>query len=373
MAARGSIPMIMKQAGIDMLPPSAGIPFIRKELTYDNATTEIVVAQSLGMMLDEFDDTGGLDTDESGILDVHINESKQLMIQVIESMGLYSGLMVKSTFDPTYQGFLFDHQINGTAVLPGVMGVEAMVSAARILYPDMHLKAVKNVAFYAPFKFYKSESRDVFVNVQYSQEVDDVVAHCTLIGKRRLLGQETEEVKTHFTAKVYLAKSPVEKPAPTKVKLTIKKGAKLVEAEDIYKLYFHGPAYQVIDRSWKLKDEIIGQYAKDLPPNHVPDDKVLMTLPRLLELGFQTAGIMEMGTNNRMGLPSGIDTLFIYDIPDQKKEQLFAVVNQVDDGYDISVVNKKGEIFIDLSGYKTAEFVMNMDEKLVAPLEAVLV
>ena len=33
MAARGSIPIVMKEAGIDMLAPEAGIPVVRRELT----------------------------------------------------------------------------------------------------------------------------------------------------------------------------------------------------------------------------------------------------------------------------------------------------------------------------------------------------
>ena len=32
MATRGSIPKMMEVAGIDMLPPEAGIPIVRREL-----------------------------------------------------------------------------------------------------------------------------------------------------------------------------------------------------------------------------------------------------------------------------------------------------------------------------------------------------
>ncbi len=61
MAARGSIPAIMKQAGIDMLPPEAGIPIVRRELTA-GTRGEIVIGQRLGMMMQEFDPQGGLET-----------------------------------------------------------------------------------------------------------------------------------------------------------------------------------------------------------------------------------------------------------------------------------------------------------------------
>ena len=49
MATRGSIPKMMELAGIDMLPPEAGIPLIRRELTTGGTRGEIVVGQRLGV------------------------------------------------------------------------------------------------------------------------------------------------------------------------------------------------------------------------------------------------------------------------------------------------------------------------------------
>ena len=62
MATRGSIPKMMELAGIEMLPPEAGIPLIRRELTAGGTRGEIVVGQRLGVLLNEWDATGGLDT-----------------------------------------------------------------------------------------------------------------------------------------------------------------------------------------------------------------------------------------------------------------------------------------------------------------------
>ena len=61
MATRGSIPKMMELAGIDMLPPEAGVPFIRRELTSGGTCGEVVVGKRLGILLQEFDSTGGLD------------------------------------------------------------------------------------------------------------------------------------------------------------------------------------------------------------------------------------------------------------------------------------------------------------------------
>ena len=72
----------------------------------------------------------------------------------------------------------------------------------------------------------------------------------------------------------------------------------------------------------------------------------------------------------RMGLPSRIGELQIYQKP-KKDEKLYAVVRQKENAYDFSVVNEKGEYFLDLKGYETAEFMGGIDKDLVAPLKAV--
>ena len=51
----------MELAGIDMLPPDAGVPLIRRELTAGATRGEIVIGQRLGVLLNELDVTGGLD------------------------------------------------------------------------------------------------------------------------------------------------------------------------------------------------------------------------------------------------------------------------------------------------------------------------
>src|SRR5208282_6076539 len=121
MATRGSVPKVMELAGIDMLPAEAGVPLIRRELTVGGTRGEIVIGQRLGMLMKEFDPTGGL---------AEVSAEKHTpgqgpMIGKIASAGLFSPLTIETTLDPAVQPFLHDHQIDGTPVLPGVMGIEA--------------------------------------------------------------------------------------------------------------------------------------------------------------------------------------------------------------------------------------------------------
>ena len=155
MATRGSIPKMMELAGIDMLPPEAGIPLIRRELTAGGTRGEIVIGQRLGVLLNEWDATGGLDTSAAETL---TRSGQGPMIGKIASMGLQSGLKIETTLDPAIQPFLHDHQIDGTPVLPGVMGIEAFAEAALCLLPGWHVAAIEDVNFLAPFKFYRKRT-----------------------------------------------------------------------------------------------------------------------------------------------------------------------------------------------------------------------
>jgi len=61
MATRGSIPKIMEMAGVEMLPPEAGVAWLRRELMSHRFGGEVVVAGELGRMAEGYHATGGLD------------------------------------------------------------------------------------------------------------------------------------------------------------------------------------------------------------------------------------------------------------------------------------------------------------------------
>ena len=78
-------------------------------------------------------------------------------------MAIHSGLTIETTLDPRLQPFLHDHQIDGTPVLPGVMGIEAFAEAALVMLPGWHVEAVEDMNFLAPFKFYRNQPRALTV------------------------------------------------------------------------------------------------------------------------------------------------------------------------------------------------------------------
>ena len=207
MATRGSIPKMMERAGIDMLPPEAGIPFIRRELTAGATRGEVVVAQRLGILLSEWDETGGLDTAAV--------PAQGPMLGKITGIGLSSGLNIETTLDPTIQPFLYDHQIDGTPVLPGVMGIEAFSEAAQALLPGWHVAAIEDVEFLAPFKFYRNQPRTLTIQATLQPAGEAIIAECQLLGSRVLPNEAEPQVTIHFKGRVRMSRERPEAAALT--------------------------------------------------------------------------------------------------------------------------------------------------------------
>jgi len=364
MATRGSIPKMMEVAGIDMLPPEAGIPLIRRELTMGGTTGEILIGQRLGILMNELDATGGLDTEAASL-----SFALGPMVGKVVSVGIHSGLTIETTLDPTAQPFLYDHQISGTPVLPGVMGIEAFAEAALALLPGWHIEAVEDINFMAPFKFYRNQPRTVTIKAMITQQGDSVVADCKLIGYRTLPKQAEPEATTHFTGRVRMSK---EAPVPvTANKLPQSEGAN-IKASDIYRIYFHGPAYQVMNQAW-LNGGAVGQMAQSLPANHQPADRKTVLEPRLIEFCFQTAGLWEMSEDGRMGLPLHVHQVCPLTAPEQANGQFYAVITPQPDGgtFDAEVVDAAGKVYLQLHGYQTIALPESVSGELLKALHAV--
>ncbi|MEM9514499.1 MAG: SDR family NAD(P)-dependent oxidoreductase, partial [Actinomycetota bacterium] len=368
MATRGSIPQIMAVAGIDMLPAAAGIPVVRHELSAGGGSRELVVAGRLGLMGAELAPAGGLVTGEDSPLAGRLDGLATL--DTAQAITLEDGFVASGTLDPMQQPFLNDHRIDGTAVLPGVMGVESFAAAATVLAPHHHIVAIDDVDFLAPFKFFRDEPREIVVTAQLVPgDEGEITAYCALIGHRVLANQSEPQTTVHFTGTVRmqpgdevadLGAAPVPDEADTEV-----------GADDIYRIYFHGPAYQVLDEAWIAGGQMCGEWNDDVPAATDPADARVVTAPRWLELCFQTAGVWEIGTNGEMALPNHIDRV-AFGPSESASDDAIAVVDPAagddDAGHHAIVVDANGTVLVRMTGYRTIRLPGALDDELVAPL-----
>ena len=367
MATRGSIPKVMELAGIEMLPPEAGIPVIRRELTAGTTDGEVVIAQRLGVLLNEWDGSGGLDLERAESSGEH-RPPNGPMLGRVTGVSLARGLTIETTLDPAIQPFLYDHQIEGTPVLPGVMGVEAFAEAARWMLPGWNVEAVEDINFLAPFKFYRKESRTLTLEAVFRPQDGAVVADCRLIGQRSLPNQTEPQVTTHFTGRVRLSQAP---PEGRTGQTAGARREPAIDAADIYRVYFHGPAYQVLAEAWRDENRIVGRMAENLPDNHHPPESSLVAAPRLVELCFQTAGLWEMIMQGQMGLPQSVRRINLRHAPRSTEGPLYAVVTPVPNGesFDAEVVDANATSYLEVIGYRTVALPSSPD---LTPLKALL-
>jgi hypothetical protein len=142
----------------------------------------------------------------------------------------------------------------------------------------------------------------------------------------------------------------------------------MADASDIYRIYFHGPAYQVIGNAWINGGDIVtGRMADGLPPNHEPLELPLAAAPRHVEACFQTAGLHELVTAGTLGLPLAVSRIRPLAAPPSAGCHVL-VRPRPDGAYDADVVDDKGNICLRLEQYRTIALPGGPDADALATL-----
>ena len=76
-----------------------------------------------------------------------------------------------------------------------------------------------------------------------------------------------------------------------------------------------------------------------------------VTLPRLAELCFQTAGLLEAAEYGRLALPQHVDCLEL--VADPPDGPLYATATFSGDGFDCVVQDAAGTVVLAIDGYRT--------------------
>ena len=378
MASRGHIPALMERAGIEMLPPAQAAALVRAELQNPASNSEMLLAGSLGLMEAAQHADGGLDAERANAALRAGNPIHQMFSQVTRH-DAQDGVILEADVDPTIEPFLRDHALNGIPVLPGVIGIEGFSVAARhiasVLASDKQgfiVSQLEDVQFKLPFKFYRNETRRITWKARVIAEQRGLVVYASLESTHRRPDQRLE-VLEHFTGRVILEHAGVE----TQAHVTDAphwNGNATVQPADIYRLYFHGPAFQVLDGVQNSEGTVLGRLNKNLPP--ATSDGRRLSTPTLVELCFQTAGIYEAGATGVLALPQSIGSLHIYR-DDIRDTPIFAEVTPLHakDGslsFNARVLDENGNIYLEIKNYHTSPLPYAAEPGLIAPLKVLL-
>ena len=366
MATRGSVSAIMDAFGVSMLPPEVGVAWIRRELTSGTPAGEVVVAGTLGMFGENPSPTGGLDVETVS------TDGTGPMVGEVVAATVLDGLTVRTTLDPTEQAFLDDHRYDGPAMFPGVMYMEAFAEVSRLLVPDWHVVAVEDVHFMGGMKFFRDEPRTVTITSLLQPVAgtpDELVAHCTFVSERLLPGSDRPQRTVHGRGRVRLS---AHEPEPEKAGKPPMSSKKALSPDDVYAVYFHGPAYQVMQSVWRAKGAgAVSRFAEDLPANHVPADAPLLVGPRLAEICFQTAGMWEMGQEGRFALPDQVGSLRVFGTPTEDTP-LVCTARPTEDGFDCVVQRRDGTVLVHMTGYRTVVTPNPLPDEQASAIRAVM-
>ena len=376
MASRGSLPKLMQRAGVELLSPQEAAPLVYQELVHGVQSGEVVLAGALGLLEEAGRKLeGGLDLEKANRALTEGNP-KHIMFSRLTHYDAEQFIWLEAELDPNGQAFLKDHAMNGTPLLPGVMGIEGFSVAAQHIASalgssgkQLQVVGLEDIQFLAPLKFYRNEARRITWKAQIRAEAEGLTAYVTLESTQsRWQGQA--EVQTHFSGKVHLALDASE---PLQLAHAPHwNGDYTLGSEQVYRLYFHGPAFQVLEAVQRSGEGLLGRLNPALPP--LTDETNLLTNPLLLELCLQTAGLWQAGATGVLALPSAIGRLSLYPVRAAKGTPVYAEVYPRHDAqgrlfFDARVLDEGGQVYLELCDYRTAELPEAIDPALRSLLQ----
>jgi NAD(P)-dependent dehydrogenase (short-subunit alcohol dehydrogenase family) len=378
MATRSFIPRVMEQAGIEMLPTEVAAPQVWHELTR-GSSGEVILAGKLGVLEEQADPSGGMDIPKAKV-ELRVGDSIPTMFSELTGLNFKTGISLEADLDPKNESFLHDHELNGIPVLPGVMGIEGFTIAARHIAsvlgtegPGFNISLLRQIRFENPLKFYRDEPRHIIWKTQVVQQNNEMVADVTLSSTLQTQLGETKTAR-HFSGQVVLEPMPILQPDNWQ---TVPEWGhdSILSKEEIYRIFFHGPTFQVLEGVQRSDAYVLGKLQSDFTPgsNHLMP---LTSHPMLIELCFQTAGVFEIGTTGQMRLPRSVGELKIY--PNLVNGcDFYALVKPrtiLDEEivFDAWVVDQDGKIYLEIRDYRTVQLPNKLDAPLVTPFKKML-
>jgi malonyl CoA-acyl carrier protein transacylase len=372
MASRGHVPELMRRAGIDLMPPEEAARWVYRELVANSGQAEVVLAGSLGLLTLPRREQDGLDL---GAIKPLVGSDLHHLPGVLTSYDRWEGARFEVELDPQQTPYLSDHALNGIPLLPAVMGLEGFAAAALrwLSLTDessaWQVRGFTDVQFMAPLKFYRSQPRRFVIKVNLYPVQEEFVAQAVLESTLTRAGMSPQTLR-HFAATVHLG-------APESVNVPAAKVPSwdercFVPREAIYRLFFHGPAFQVLDAVRVESQRAVGRLSAHLPTFGVSP---LVTLPSLLELVLQTAAAWEVAQDGVLALPFGAERITF--LTREWQEPVWAEVIPISPvgenrRFDAQVVDGEGRVIIEVEGYRTARLPYTAETALVAPFRACL-
>ncbi|MHA2231619.1 MAG: SDR family NAD(P)-dependent oxidoreductase, partial [Candidatus Hodarchaeales archaeon] len=336
MATRGSSTPVLLERGITPIPKDLAVESLIEEILYGKSP-EVVIAGALG------------------ILEPHPEQNYQHpglsfpMTDVLHEEGTIGEIISERTLNLDHDLYLADHQIHGSPVLPGVMGLEMFWETFVHSFPEQTVERLERVRFQSPVKVPPGTTKHI--RCRLNQENPPKML---LESDRPVIqGVRSNKPIIHFEAQLGPSKDLQKGP---KMPLNLTNLPVVLDREEIYSLLFHGPRFQVLGNIRCLSPELLAEV--QMPSVSLFSEKTgsLFSMPLVLEAAFQTAGIYCLLHYTSEVLPVSVEQILFYQqtapakavrvVPTGNEDQVFR--------FDISVINHNDELLCELKGCKLA-------------------
>jgi hypothetical protein len=289
------------------------------------------------------------------------------MIDRLVEVNPGTSITARKKIDPAVDIYLPDHEIDGVPWLPAVMGIESFAESARLLYPEMNIKSLRNVTFHVPLKVLKNEPFEMTIRLKKKGvEGKDILLDASL--EREFFNREgvtLGETRVHFQGEVVLSgkkKTLNKMKGMNKLAKIIeefrKNGEGLLKKEDVYARFFHGPLFQVLESVITVDEKnSLGVMAKR--NNEIfsfTKKPELITGPLVIETALQNSGIYAMANLGINSLPDSMEEIAFRNIPAQVKELYVMSEFRGTEGekqiYDTWIFDREGKVYSILKGYR---------------------
>jgi malonyl CoA-acyl carrier protein transacylase len=291
MASRGSMPDILSSRGIEFLPVEVGAPMVGELLT-SGARGEVLAAGALGAL--------------GGDVRVASERGMPLVDEVISHTE--TELIVARVLEIERDRFMRDHVYEGTALMPGVMGLEMMCEAARMLGQG-ELIELGQVRFERALKLHHNQPQRVLAHARLGgHRGEDRVVNVEVRTQRETkTGRVVEQV--HFMGEFVVGSA--RDAGSLEAMMLDPRATTWCQGPGraaIYERFFHEGTFQVLDEVAFLNDEAIIGYGR-LGSEALSigrEDSDLVSDPLAREAAFQVAGLWGMIYKGMSCLPHGI-------------------------------------------------------------------
>ncbi|MEK7722512.1 MAG: polyketide synthase dehydratase domain-containing protein, partial [Elusimicrobiota bacterium] len=310
MGARPGVEAFLKSQEMEFLYPEEGMQAVIDELVYGKVP-EIILSGSLGK----------LDWDKQLLYEPNFPSQASTGFHFapkVEDLLKGESLSAVKEFSLEQDPYLLDHSINGTPYVPGVIGLETFAEASAIV-TGAPPKVLTGVRFAVPIKLLRNKPAEVKLKAVAVADGIELRMESDFVSPR---GLRLGTTRTHFRA-VSAGDAPSSWKDSMRPALPKTRKYK-IDAQTIYKTYFHGPSFQVLDGIISVeKNSVLAVFKRPVAPLWKNRHPKLVFHPLVFEALFQACGWRDIQFDRAIALPDAIGAAIVYDHEPVDPETLF--------------------------------------------------